>query len=89
MTIRALEFYSGIGTSAIHRECTQKTNFAYTIFIKKTDIYLSLGGLHRAFIQSNVQGQVVHAFDWDQSACRVYDANYGEGIVQKVPHHPA
>ncbi|KAI0696481.1 S-adenosyl-L-methionine-dependent methyltransferase [Cerioporus squamosus] len=54
MTVRALEFYSGIG------------------------------GLHRALAQSNVQGSVVRAFDWDQSACRVYTANYGQRVVQKV-----
>ncbi|OCH88975.1 S-adenosyl-L-methionine-dependent methyltransferase [Obba rivulosa] len=42
------------------------------------------GGLHRAFSQSNVNGSVVRAYDWDQCACRVYDANYGAGLAQKA-----
>ncbi|KAH9855794.1 S-adenosyl-L-methionine-dependent methyltransferase [Lenzites betulinus] len=56
MTVRALEFYSGIG------------------------------GLHRALAQSAVPGggSVVRAFDWDQAACRVYAANYGPNVVQKL-----
>ncbi|KAI0327239.1 S-adenosyl-L-methionine-dependent methyltransferase [Cubamyces sp. BRFM 1775] len=54
MSVRALEFYSGIG------------------------------GLHRALTESTVEGTVVRAFDWDQAACRVYAANYGPGMVQKV-----
>lgn len=45
---------------------------------------LIVGGLHRAFQESKVDGSVVRAFDWDQCACRVYEANYGAGIVQKV-----
>ncbi|EJD04475.1 S-adenosyl-L-methionine-dependent methyltransferase [Fomitiporia mediterranea MF3/22] len=55
MTVRTLEFYSGIG-----------------------------GGLHRALELSNVDASVVRAYDWDQTSCRVYEANYGPGIVRKV-----
>ena len=40
--------------------------------------------MHCALERSNVDAQVVRAFDWDQLACRVYDANYGKGIVRKV-----
>lgn len=43
-----------------------------------------LGGLHRALEGSHVDGQVVRAFDWDQTACRVYALNNGKDIVQKV-----
>ncbi|KAJ3500737.1 hypothetical protein NLJ89_g9659 [Agrocybe chaxingu] len=53
MSIRALEFYSGIG------------------------------GLHIALSRSDVDAQVIRAFDWDQTACQVYEANHGD-IVQKV-----
>lgn len=44
------------------------------------------GGLHRALAQSVISGggHVVRAFDWDQAACRVYAANHGPDVVQKV-----
>lgn len=55
------------------------------IFFLKTDfLYILTGGLHRALQVSDIDAQVVRAFDWDQLACRVYDANYGDGIVKKV-----
>ncbi|KAK1227450.1 hypothetical protein PQX77_009551 [Marasmius sp. AFHP31] len=45
-----------------------------------------IGGLHLALSRSstNVSAQVVRAFDWDQTASRVYEANHGKGIVEKV-----
>ncbi|TFK91533.1 S-adenosyl-L-methionine-dependent methyltransferase [Polyporus arcularius HHB13444] len=52
--------------------------------VKALEFYSGIGGLHRALAQSNVHGSVVRAFDWDQSACRVYTANYGQRVVQKV-----
>ncbi|KJA23546.1 hypothetical protein HYPSUDRAFT_137529 [Hypholoma sublateritium FD-334 SS-4] len=54
MTIRALEFYSGIG------------------------------GLHLALSRSTVDGEVIGAFDWDQTACAVYSLNHGKNIVHKI-----
>ncbi|OBZ79206.1 tRNA (cytosine(38)-C(5))-methyltransferase [Grifola frondosa] len=48
------------------------------------EFYSGIGGLHRALLQSDVDGTVIRGFDWDQSACRVYEANYGSNIVQKV-----
>ena len=42
------------------------------------------GGLHRALQISNVNATVVRAFDWDQTSCRVYEANHGPGTVKKV-----
>ncbi|KAI0641168.1 S-adenosyl-L-methionine-dependent methyltransferase [Trametes meyenii] len=48
------------------------------------EFYSGIGGLHRALVQSAVQGTVVRAFDWDQAACRVYAANYGPDVVRKV-----
>ncbi|THU88196.1 S-adenosyl-L-methionine-dependent methyltransferase [Dendrothele bispora CBS 962.96] len=54
LTIRALEFYSGIG------------------------------GLHLSLKRSNVPASILQAFDWDQNACRVYAANYGNDIAKKV-----
>ncbi|RPD59364.1 S-adenosyl-L-methionine-dependent methyltransferase [Lentinus tigrinus ALCF2SS1-7] len=52
--------------------------------IRALEFYSGIGGLHRALAQSNVQGSVVRAFDWDQSAYRVYTANYGQRVVHKV-----
>ncbi|KAH9836755.1 S-adenosyl-L-methionine-dependent methyltransferase [Rhodofomes roseus] len=48
------------------------------------EFYSGIGGLHRALTESRVDGQVVRAFDWDQSSCRVYAANYGKDIMQRV-----
>jgi len=52
--------------------------------VRALEFYSGIGGLHRALAESHVGGQVIRAFDWDQSACRVYTANYGKDIVQKV-----
>ncbi|KAJ3868176.1 S-adenosyl-L-methionine-dependent methyltransferase [Lentinula novae-zelandiae] len=54
MSVRALEFYSGIG------------------------------GLHLALKRSKVPGIVIKAFDWDQNAARVYDANHGPSLTAKI-----
>ncbi|KAJ3556629.1 hypothetical protein NM688_g1923 [Phlebia brevispora] len=52
--------------------------------IRAVEFYSGIGGLHLALTRSSVQAEVVRAFDWDQSACQVYAANYGPNIVQKV-----
>ncbi|KAI0638813.1 S-adenosyl-L-methionine-dependent methyltransferase [Trametes polyzona] len=52
--------------------------------VNALEFYSGIGGLHRALAQSTVRGAVVRAFDWDQAACRVYAANYGADVVQKV-----
>ncbi|KAI0369954.1 S-adenosyl-L-methionine-dependent methyltransferase [Pilatotrama ljubarskyi] len=52
--------------------------------VKALEFYSGIGGLHRALAHSSVRGTVVRAFDWDQAACRVYAANYGPDVVQKV-----
>lgn len=66
---RVLEFYSGIGR--------QLPNTGEAILIVPS------GGLHLAFKRSHVPGSVVCAFDWDQTASRVYSANYGPNIVKQ------
>lgn len=43
-----------------------------------------LGGLHLALKRSLADAKVIHAFDWDPSACKVYAANYGENIAERV-----
>jgi tRNA (cytosine38-C5)-methyltransferase len=43
-----------------------------------------LGGLHLALNRSRVDGIVIKAFDWDQTACRVYAANHGAERVEKA-----
>lgn len=73
MTIQAIEFYSGIGT----------VNLVFEEDFEAL-IVLIIGGLHRALQKSNVDATVVRAFDWDQTACRVYEENYGKGSVRKV-----
>ena len=75
VTINTLEFYSGIG-ACIHA-CLSNAG----------GVTASTGGLHRALRLSKVSAQVVQAFDWDQNACRVYEENYGHGIVKKVRQH--
>ncbi|OSD05632.1 S-adenosyl-L-methionine-dependent methyltransferase [Trametes coccinea BRFM310] len=52
--------------------------------VKALEFYSGIGGLHRALALSSVRGTVVRAFDWDQAACRVYAANHGSDVVQKV-----
>ena len=49
-----------------------------------TRTFVSTGGLHAALARSSVCGTVVQAFDWDQAACQVYDANRGKNIARKV-----
>lgn len=41
------------------------------------------GGLHLALTRAQSDAEVVQAFDWDQTACQVYNLNYGN-IVKKV-----
>ncbi|KAI0073734.1 S-adenosyl-L-methionine-dependent methyltransferase [Panus rudis PR-1116 ss-1] len=52
--------------------------------IRAAEFYSGIGGLHLGLSRSSVNGLVVRAYDWDQSACQVYDANYGKGIAQKA-----
>lgn len=47
---------------------------------------IQIGGLHLALSRSGVDAQVIEAFDWDQTACQVYRANFGN-IVRKVRLH--
>ncbi|KAF8665148.1 hypothetical protein AX16_000614 [Volvariella volvacea WC 439] len=52
--------------------------------IRALEFYSGIGGLHLAFSRSNVGGAVVQAFDWDQNACHVYNANYHPNIAKKL-----
>ncbi len=69
--VRALEFYSGIGTTSL--SLSQHRNSEPI-----------LGGFHVALSRSTVEAEVVRAFDWDQTACAVYCLNHGKGIAHKV-----
>jgi site-specific DNA-cytosine methylase len=42
------------------------------------------GGLHLALKRSNLEGSIIRAFDWDQTACQVYTANLGPNLVDRV-----
>ncbi|KAH7911830.1 S-adenosyl-L-methionine-dependent methyltransferase [Hygrophoropsis aurantiaca] len=48
------------------------------------DELLPIGGLHLAFTRSCAKASIVKAFDWDQTACQVYEANYGPQLVSKA-----
>ncbi|TDL15844.1 S-adenosyl-L-methionine-dependent methyltransferase [Rickenella mellea] len=52
--------------------------------IRALEFYSGIGGLHLALKRSSVVATVVRAFDWDQTACRVYEANYGTDIAVKT-----
>jgi hypothetical protein len=71
-SIRAIEFYCGIGRVGWP-----------SAFIVPT---CGIGGLHYALSRSSVgnNATVVRAFDWDQLACAVYTANHGPGIAHSV-----
>ncbi|KAF9530378.1 S-adenosyl-L-methionine-dependent methyltransferase [Crepidotus variabilis] len=51
--------------------------------IRALEFYSGIGGLHLALSRTELDAQVIQAFDWDQTACQVYSANHG-GIVNKV-----
>ncbi|KAF8874456.1 S-adenosyl-L-methionine-dependent methyltransferase [Gymnopilus junonius] len=51
--------------------------------VRALEFFSGIGGLHLALSRSNFEAEVVQAFDWDQAACKVYSANYGE-ITRKV-----
>ncbi|KAH8822490.1 S-adenosyl-L-methionine-dependent methyltransferase [Flagelloscypha sp. PMI_526] len=48
------------------------------------EFYSGIGGLHRAFSRSSVNGNVKTAYDWDQNATKVYKANHPETNIQQV-----
>ncbi|GJE94260.1 DNA methyltransferase [Phanerochaete sordida] len=52
--------------------------------IRAVEFYSGIGGLHQALRRSRADGTVVRAYDWDQAACQVYQANYGPGIVKQA-----
>ncbi|ESK88473.1 dna methyltransferase [Moniliophthora roreri MCA 2997] len=52
--------------------------------MKALEFYSGIGGLHLALKTSKVEATVCRAFDWDQNACKVYEANHGSGLVEKI-----
>ncbi|KAG6850180.1 hypothetical protein H0H93_016860 [Arthromyces matolae] len=57
--------------------------------VRALEFYAGIGGLHLAFDRSSVDGTVVQAFDWDQTASQVYAANFSAEksqarIIQKI-----
>lgn len=53
------------------------------------EFYSGIGGLHRALRASTRSDvQVIRAYDWDQSARKVYDLNYGSGLAIRVRYAP-
>ncbi|KIK66108.1 hypothetical protein GYMLUDRAFT_158268 [Collybiopsis luxurians FD-317 M1] len=51
--------------------------------VRALEFYSGIGGLHLALKCSKVRGTVLKAFDWDQNAAKVYDANHGPSIATK------
>ncbi|KAH7881448.1 S-adenosyl-L-methionine-dependent methyltransferase [Lentinula edodes] len=52
--------------------------------VRALEFYSGIGGLHLALKRSKVPGIVIKAFDWDQNAARVYDANHGPSLTAKT-----
>ncbi|KDQ54985.1 hypothetical protein JAAARDRAFT_134696 [Jaapia argillacea MUCL 33604] len=48
------------------------------------EFYSGIGGLHLALKRCSTPARVVRAFDWDQAACQVYEANHGGKLVNKT-----
>ncbi|KAF9448849.1 S-adenosyl-L-methionine-dependent methyltransferase [Macrolepiota fuliginosa MF-IS2] len=48
------------------------------------EFYAGIGGLHLALQRSSVDGTVVQAFDWDQTACQAYRINHPPKLIEKV-----
>ncbi|KAJ4485380.1 S-adenosyl-L-methionine-dependent methyltransferase, partial [Lentinula aciculospora] len=51
--------------------------------VRALEFYSGIGGLHLALKRSKVPGLIVKAFDWDQNAAKVYDANHGPSLTAK------
>ena len=79
MSVRAVEFYCGIGKAKSFRIRSDDPLLSPLV-----NVDIRIGGLHKAFETSNVSGSVVRAYDWDQSSCHVYETNYGKGIVTQA-----
>ncbi|KAG2132400.1 S-adenosyl-L-methionine-dependent methyltransferase [Suillus clintonianus] len=54
------------------------------MLVRAIEFYSGIGGLHLALRQSRVASSPVKAFDWDQTACQVYAANYGPKIISRT-----
>ncbi|KAH7926215.1 S-adenosyl-L-methionine-dependent methyltransferase [Leucogyrophana mollusca] len=52
--------------------------------VRALEFYSGIGGLHLALSRSRLAGSIIKAFDWDQTACQVYEANFGQRLVCKV-----
>ncbi len=75
MSLRAIEFYSGIGARPA------KFPHFFLIFSELSGLE---GGLHRALLASGIDGTVVRAFDRDKTACDVYALNVGPDVVHRA-----
>ncbi|KAG2160248.1 S-adenosyl-L-methionine-dependent methyltransferase [Suillus bovinus] len=49
--------------------------------VRAIEFYSGIGGLHLALRRSRVACSLVKAFDWDQTACQVYAANYDAKLI--------
>ncbi|KAG1725577.1 S-adenosyl-L-methionine-dependent methyltransferase [Suillus paluster] len=54
------------------------------MLVRAIEFYSGIGGLHLALRQSRVASSPVKAFDWDQTACQVYAANYGAQTISRT-----
>ncbi|KAN0101047.1 S-adenosyl-L-methionine-dependent methyltransferase [Tylopilus felleus] len=53
--------------------------------VRAIEFYSGIGGLHLALRRSGIPGAVVAAaYDWDQTACQAYAANFGAETVCKT-----
>ncbi|KAJ8591350.1 S-adenosyl-L-methionine-dependent methyltransferase [Rhizopogon salebrosus TDB-379] len=54
------------------------------MLVRAIEFYSGIGGLHLALRQSRLASSPVKAFDWDQTACQVYAANYGAKMISRT-----
>ncbi|KAF9229821.1 S-adenosyl-L-methionine-dependent methyltransferase [Gyrodon lividus] len=52
--------------------------------IRAIEFYSGIGGLHLALRRSGIPAAAAVAYDWDQTACQVYAANFTPDIVHKT-----
>ncbi|TFK22040.1 S-adenosyl-L-methionine-dependent methyltransferase [Coprinopsis marcescibilis] len=52
--------------------------------MRALEFYSGVGGMHFALSRVNLDITLARAFDWDQTACKVYSANHGPGVVERL-----
>uniref|UniRef100_A0A5S6R0I2 Raf homolog serine/threonine-protein kinase n=1 Tax=Trichuris muris TaxID=70415 RepID=A0A5S6R0I2_TRIMR len=51
--------------------------------VRVAEFFSGIGGMHAALKASGIAFQIVASYEIDESCCKVYDLNFGEGIVSR------